>query len=88
MCSDCGRINDKMALDVRKWDCSCGSHHDRDTNAAKNVLAAGRADNSTDRRAQVRPGLVPAPRGPRAAWRESPSFRAERMSKQVAAGTG
>ncbi|WP_203794810.1 RNA-guided endonuclease InsQ/TnpB family protein, partial [Actinoplanes derwentensis] len=24
MCSDCGRINDKMPLDVREWDCPCG----------------------------------------------------------------
>jgi len=63
MCSACGRINDKMALDVRAWDCPCGSHHDRDVNAAINVLAAGQADNSNDRGAQVRPGLVPAPRG-------------------------
>jgi len=62
MCSDCGRINDKMTLDVRAWDCPCGSHHDRDVNAAKNVKAAGQADFN-DRGAQVRPGLVPAPRG-------------------------
>jgi len=63
MCCDCGRINDKMALNVRAWDCPCGSTHDRDVNAAKNVLAAGQADNGNDRGAQVRPGLVPAPRG-------------------------
>jgi putative transposase len=62
MCSDCGRINDKMALNVRAWDCPCGTHHDRDVNAAKNVLAAGRADNGNDRGAQVRPRFVPAPR--------------------------
>ena len=62
MCSDCGRITEKMALDVRAWDCPCGRHHDRDVNAAKNVKAAGQADFN-DRGAQVRPGLVPAPRG-------------------------
>ncbi|MEV4283506.1 RNA-guided endonuclease InsQ/TnpB family protein, partial [Actinoplanes xinjiangensis] len=62
MCSDCARINDKMALNVRSWDCPCGSHHDRDVNAAKNVKAAGQTDFN-DRGAQVRPGLVPAPRG-------------------------
>jgi putative transposase len=62
MCSQCGRINDKMALDVRAWDCPCGSHHDRDVNAAKNINAAGQADFN-DRGAQVRPRLVPAPRG-------------------------
>jgi putative transposase len=63
MCSDCGRINDKMPLNVRAWDCPCGSTHDRDINAAKNVLAAGRADNSNDRGVRVRPAFVPAPRG-------------------------
>ncbi|MFD1321452.1 RNA-guided endonuclease InsQ/TnpB family protein [Micromonospora sonneratiae] len=63
MCSQCGRINEKMALNVRVWDCSCGAAHDRDVNAAINVLAAGQADNSNDRGAQVRPGPVPAPRG-------------------------
>ncbi|MEV0058062.1 transposase [Saccharopolyspora shandongensis] len=62
MCSACGRINDKMALTVRSWDCPCGSHHDRDVNAAKNVLAAGQADNGNDRGAHVRPGLVRAAR--------------------------
>ncbi|MBB4743058.1 putative transposase [Actinoplanes octamycinicus] len=61
MCCDCGRINDKMTLNVREWDCPCGSHHDRDVNAAINIKAAGQADFN-DRRAQVRPGLVPAPR--------------------------
>lgn len=60
MCSACGRIDDKMALTVRSWDCPCGSHHDRDVKAAKNVLAAGQADNGNDRGAHVRPGFVPA----------------------------
>ncbi|MFG1885889.1 RNA-guided endonuclease InsQ/TnpB family protein [Micromonospora sp. NPDC049102] len=63
MCSDCGWINDKMVLNVREWDCLCGAAHDRDVNAAINVLAAGQAESRNDRGAQVRPGLVPAPRG-------------------------
>jgi putative transposase len=62
MCSDCGRINDKLALNVRTWECRCGSIHDRDVNAAKNVKAAGQADFN-DRGAQVRPAAMPAPRG-------------------------
>jgi putative transposase len=62
MCSDCGRINEKMALNVRSWDCHCGSTHDRDVNAAMNVLAAGRAESLNDRGALVRPALVPAAR--------------------------
>ena len=63
MCSDCGRINDKMTLDVRSWTCSCGSAHDRDVNAAINVLAAGRAESLNDRGAQIRPPAMVAPRG-------------------------
>jgi putative transposase len=62
MCSACGRINDKMTLNVRAWDCLCGATHDRDVNAALNVLAAGQADNGNARGARVRPGLVPAAR--------------------------
>ncbi|GAA3957893.1 RNA-guided endonuclease InsQ/TnpB family protein [Actinoplanes auranticolor] len=63
MCSDCGRINDKMALDVRSWTCPCGSAHDRDVNAAMNVLAAGRAESLNDRGARIRPLAMVAPRG-------------------------
>ncbi|MFD1364118.1 RNA-guided endonuclease InsQ/TnpB family protein [Actinoplanes sichuanensis] len=63
LCSQCGHINEKMALNVRAWHCPCGAAHDRDVNAAINVLAAGRAESRNDRGAQVRPGLVPAPRG-------------------------
>lgn len=43
MCSTCGRINDSMPLHVREWQCLCGAVHDRDTNAAKNIQAAGLA---------------------------------------------
>ncbi|GAA3747293.1 RNA-guided endonuclease TnpB family protein [Plantactinospora mayteni] len=63
MCSQCGRIHQKMVLNVRAWDCPCGAAHDRDVNAAVNVLAAGRADNSNDRGARVRPPAMVAPRG-------------------------
>jgi putative transposase len=62
MCSQCGRVNEKMALDVRSWACPCGSYHDRDVNAALNIKAAGRADFN-DRGAQVRPPVTVAPRG-------------------------
>ncbi|PWU55295.1 transposase [Micromonospora sp. S4605] len=61
-CSDCGRLNDKLALNVRAWDCPCGSTHDRDVNAAMNVLAAGRAESLNDRGAHIRPARVPAAR--------------------------
>ncbi|RAO31238.1 putative transposase in snaA-snaB intergenic reg ion [Micromonospora noduli] len=69
MCSDCGRITDKMMLNVRTWVCPCGSHHDRDVNAARNIRAAGRADLN-DRGAQIRPASVPAPRSEAVTHRE------------------
>ena len=38
-CSNCGHKNDNLALSDRQWICSkCGSHHDRDINAAINGL--------------------------------------------------
>lgn len=43
-CSDCGYTATKMPLSVREWACpECGSIHDRDINAARNILAAGQA---------------------------------------------
>ena len=43
-CSCCGFVKDKLLLDVRSWICpECGTTHDRDVNAARNVLAAGLA---------------------------------------------
>ncbi|WP_327248966.1 RNA-guided endonuclease InsQ/TnpB family protein [Streptomyces sp. NBC_01320] len=43
LCSVCGTLQDKMPLHVRTWTCACGTTHDRDVNAARNLLAAGRA---------------------------------------------
>ncbi|HEY9847997.1 MAG TPA: RNA-guided endonuclease TnpB family protein [Leptolyngbyaceae cyanobacterium] len=41
-CGSCGQIVEKLPLSIREWDCpSCNTHHDRDINAAKNVLAVG-----------------------------------------------
>lgn len=38
-CSGCGTIAEKMPLQIRNWQCQvCLSNHDRDINAAKNLL--------------------------------------------------
>lgn len=42
-CSTCGAITSSLPLNVREWTCRCGATHDRDVNAAKNILAAGLA---------------------------------------------
>jgi putative transposase len=43
-CSDCGHRLERLPLSIRKWCCpGCGVVHDRDHNAARNVLAAGLA---------------------------------------------
>jgi putative transposase len=43
-CSGCGHLLAELGLSTRTWPCpSCGTRHDRDVNAAKNILAAGQA---------------------------------------------
>ncbi len=40
-CSECGHHNENLSLSDRQWTCpACGSHHDRDVNAAMNILRA------------------------------------------------
>jgi putative transposase len=42
-CHSCGHIHDKMPLNIREFDCeSCGQNHDRDENAAHNILQFGK----------------------------------------------
>lgn len=60
LCSVCGEVGDRKPLHVREWVCCCGARHDRDFNAAKNILAAGRAERVNDCGAEMRPELVPA----------------------------
>ncbi|MEU4084220.1 RNA-guided endonuclease InsQ/TnpB family protein [Streptomyces aureus] len=43
-CSVCGLMRGAVPLGVREWTCDgCGTRHDRDHNAAQNILAAGQA---------------------------------------------
>jgi putative transposase len=61
VCSACGVKDGPKPLSVREWQCKpCGTVHDRDVNAAKNILAAGRADNPNACGAGARPHPVAA----------------------------
>jgi putative transposase len=56
VCSACGVKDGPKPLAIRTWQCGdCGTVHDRDVNAAKNILAAGRADKSNACGANARP---------------------------------
>ncbi|WP_264007173.1 RNA-guided endonuclease InsQ/TnpB family protein [Mycolicibacterium celeriflavum] len=55
-CSQCGHRLDELPLQVRSWTCpACWVVHDRDHNAAKVILAAGRAERLNACRAPVSP---------------------------------
>jgi putative transposase len=56
-CSTCGTKDGPKPLDVRTWRCrACGTVHDRDVNAARNILAAGRAARLNACGGTIRPG--------------------------------
>jgi putative transposase len=63
ICSACGVKDGPKPLSVRAWTCAtCGAVHDRDVNAARNILAAGRAERLNARGGTVRPpSLVAGP---------------------------
>jgi len=70
-CWVCGHLLAQLSLETRHWACpSCGARHDRDINAAKNILAAGLA---------VARSRNPGPRG-----LESPPFSFKAGSSQCA----
>jgi len=56
VCSACGVKDGPKPLSVRTWTCgACGAVHDRDVNAARNILAAGQADRLNACGGNVRP---------------------------------
>jgi putative transposase len=64
VCSACGVRDGPKPLNVRQWTCAaCGTVHDRDVNAARNVLALGRRESLNACGGQVRPAPVLAPAG-------------------------
>ncbi|MFF4517225.1 RNA-guided endonuclease InsQ/TnpB family protein [Streptomyces mirabilis] len=71
LCSACGTLRDRMPLHVRTWTCDCGTTHDRDVNAAHNLLAAGLAVTVCG--AGVRPQRI-TPEG-QSATKQKPSRR-------------
>ena len=55
-CGGCGFVLKELPLNVRHWTCpECGVNHDRDINAARNILAAGQAVSALGE--QVSPGV-------------------------------
>ncbi|MCL6444897.1 MAG: transposase [Alicyclobacillus sp.] len=46
-CSVCGHVLDELPLSVREWTCpTCNTHHDRDVNAARNLLKFSTASSA------------------------------------------
>ncbi|MGW1347573.1 RNA-guided endonuclease InsQ/TnpB family protein [Kribbella sp. NPDC002412] len=58
LCSVCGMLGGKKPPGIREWRCDCGTVHDRDENAARNILAAGLAATACGD--GVRPDTSPA----------------------------
>ena len=97
-CSACGHLLAGLSLSTRHWTCpSCRARHDRDINAAKNILAAGLAvarGSPGDAcgagvrhsgPSRVRPAMK---QEPRAVTAGIPSFRAGSSQRRSSAPSG
>jgi putative transposase len=59
LCSTCGAKDGPKPLYVREWGCKeCHTVHDRDVNAARNILALGRRESLNACGGQVRPAAT------------------------------
>ena len=61
ICSKCGTKQESMPLSIREWTClECGTHHDRDLNAAKNLMKLAVSSTVTACGEDVRPAHTEA----------------------------
>ena len=61
ICSKCGTKQESMPLSIREWTCSeCGTYHDRDLNAAKNLMKLAVSSTVTACGEDVRPAHTEA----------------------------
>jgi len=64
VCSACGVKDGPKPLSVREWQCgACGTVHDRDVNAARNILALGRRERLNARGGDISPSFAVAVAG-------------------------
>lgn len=67
-CSGCGALTGPSGLAmlvVRQWTCACGDTHDRDVNAARNILLSGSGDRASVRGNESSPQAVASSRASR-----------------------
>jgi putative transposase len=84
-CSNCYHRVSSLPLDVRHWTCSsCGTHHDRDVNAAQNLKAEGLRLLALGTSATADGGNVRPSRGRKTSVRRSPS-KSEAPSSHMSA---
>lgn len=90
LCGDCGEKNADLQLKDREWACAhCGSVHDRDWNAARNIreegkrlLAIGREENAKIGPSSAELGDASHPQKPL----ETTTWRSVKKEKNVALG--
>ncbi|AFZ53051.1 RNA-guided endonuclease InsQ/TnpB family protein [Cyanobacterium aponinum] len=86
-CSHCHYQMSEMPLEIREWTCpSCGSHHDRDENASKNIRAEGIRKIQTDGTAVSASGGSVRPKGGRKSVLRHEPVKDEAPDSAIAVG--